>query len=292
VRAVVAKLLLGALIAIASGQSAASADFHVQNGASLPHAVADKQSARPSAALPAGTTLETWDPALAAALARLATTPTPSNHRAVAVQYARLKVRDIAHYHFTEALRLDPSDALSYEGRARLWRDFGFPALGLGDAYRARYHAPRSSSVANTLGTLFEAMGRFEDALDWYGRALSMEPGAWFVLNNVCHVQNRMLRSTAIEACEKAAAAAPESAVVANNLAIAYAGVGDFDRARQCLARHGDEASTAYNMGIVYMAARQYEQAVIEFRAAWRANPSLTIAGERLRQANAHRASK
>jgi Flp pilus assembly protein TadD len=87
------------------------------------------------------------------------------------------------------------------------------------------------------------------------------------------------------------AAPAPAS-TVSNNLALAYAAAGDFARARARFAATVDEASAAYNMGIVYMAAGQFQHAATEFTAAWRANPSMKLAEERLRQATARRVAK
>jgi tetratricopeptide (TPR) repeat protein len=292
-RAITAGILLGALGIATGGPStlaAAPRDSNAPSGSADPRG---DRSIRPSPPPPAGTTAETWDPALRAALAWLAARPSPAAHRAVAAQYARLQIRDTAYAHLTAALRLDSKNAASYDARARLWRDSGFPEQGLGDAHRARFYAPDSAEAANTLGTLFEAMGRFGEARRWYERALSIQPGAWFVLNNVCHLRTRLGEPSAVPACEAAFEVAPApSPTVSNNLALAYAAMGDFARARARFAATVDEASAAYNMGIVYMAAGEFQQAAAEFVAAWRANPSMTLAADRLRQATAKRVTK
>ncbi len=236
----------------------------------------------------AADSIETQDPALAAALAVLARTPGAAAHRLVAEQYRRLRVLDLAHSHLTTALRLDPADGAAYDGRARVWRDFGFPGLGLGDAYRAWHLMPRSPAAANTLGTIFEALGRLSEAREWYGRALGLEPDSAFALNNLCHVETRLGGVGAVDTCRRALERSPDSRVVHNNLGLAYAAGGDFELAHAQFSALADASVAAYNMGIVYMAARRFDRARDAFLEAWRFNPRFSQAARRLRQASAH----
>jgi len=146
---------------------------------------ADVRPASSAVALP---TVEGRDPALAAALTKLAMAPTPEAHRAVAECYRDLGILDMAHDHFMSASQLDPADASAYEGLARNWRDWGFPQLGLGDASRAVYYAPASASAHNTLGTLLAAIGHVAEARRAYQRAVQIEPRAAYALNNLCYL--------------------------------------------------------------------------------------------------------
>jgi len=228
------------------------------------------------------------DPMLAAALADLGTSPTAAAHRQVATEYRRLGVLDSAHAHLSEAMRLAPRDAAAYDGRARIWRDFGFPGLGLSDAYRAIHFAPRSAAAANTLGTLFEALGRLGDARSQYSRALQLDPSATFAMTNLCHIDTMLGRRVAVAACRIALSASPASSVAHNNLALAYAVAGDFTRAYREFLVAGDLAKAQYNMGIMYMASRQPERAAEAFRSARQTNPEFALAGERLKQLGAN----
>ena len=96
-------------------------------------------------------TVETADEALNRAVRALGARPSAETHRAVAVQYLRLNITDLAADHLSAAVALDRRDAEAYDLRARLWRDWGFPGEGLGDAYRAAYFEPRSAASQNTL---------------------------------------------------------------------------------------------------------------------------------------------
>ena len=104
-----------------------------------------------------GATVEARDPALAAALLQLRLTPSAAQHRAVAGEYQRLGILDAAFDQLTAATRLDPHDAAAYDARARIWREWGYPLMGVADANRAIFYAPTSASAQNTLGTLLAA---------------------------------------------------------------------------------------------------------------------------------------
>jgi tetratricopeptide (TPR) repeat protein len=133
-----------------------------------------------------GATAETQDPTLAAALLRLSLVRTPAQHRAVAEEYRRLGIMDTAFDHLSAATRLDPRDAAAFDARARIWRDWGFPELGLGDSARAVFYAPRSAAAHNTRGTLLAAAGLMEEARREFATALALDPGASFARANLC----------------------------------------------------------------------------------------------------------
>ena len=232
-------------------------------------------------------TLESWDPQLSAALRELALTPTAEQHRRVAREYRRLGVLDKAHAHLSLAVRLDPNDAAAFDARARIWRDWGFANLGFADAYRAVRLAPLSAVAANTLATLFEATGRTRDARRWYQHALELDPSAPFALNNLCYGGIMAKEPDAVTACRRALAAAPDSRIARNNLGLAFAAEGNFDQARAQFENSRDPAAEHYNMGVTYLARRQYRKAVQAFEAALKTNPRFTLAARRASQARA-----
>lgn len=236
-------------------------------------------------------TLESWDPRLGAAHMRLLVSPTAESHRQVALEYRRLGVLDQALDHFESALEVDPHDAAAFDGQARVWRDWGFPRVAFGYAQRATALAPSSPEPANTLGTIYMAIGEMPMAVEWYQRALANDPTAWYALNNLCYAAVLLGRPGAVSSCTEALVLSPDSTATRNNLALAYAAEGDLNRARMQFASQGD-AAAHYNMGIVHMALGQYDRAKAAFTAALASEPNFPHAAERVRQSQALLASK
>ena len=95
--------------------------------------------------------------------------------------------------HYSDALTFDGRSAAAFEGRARVWRDWGFVGLALADAHRARYYQPASASVRNTLGTVLEMRGLCREALGQYREALRMQPDAAWAQQNVSRLTDTCL---------------------------------------------------------------------------------------------------
>lgn len=170
--------------------------------------------------------VETTDPALRDALARLSLEPSAERHVDVARSYQRLKVTDQALEHVDAAVRLAPTWAAAHDLMARLWRDGGFPQYGLGSAWRAVHYAPASAAVRNTLGTVLTALGRYAEAREAYLTAVGLDPRAAYARANLCHlavVEGR--RTQAIVACRQALALEPSLTAARLNLERAVAAV-------------------------------------------------------------------
>jgi len=148
-----------------------------------------RSSLDPSVHKAIGVTVEAQDRALAAALLRLRLVPSAAHHRAVADEYRRLRIDDAAFDHLVAATRLDRQDAAAYDALARIWRDWGFPHLGMGDAARAVYYAPASAAAHNTRGTLLAAAGHWEAARHEFETALALDPRAAFAAANLCYLE-------------------------------------------------------------------------------------------------------
>jgi tetratricopeptide (TPR) repeat protein len=250
---------------------------------------ARKMEGRPASQRSGGTlsqTLESSDHRLAASLFMVAALPNASNYRAAAIEYRRLGVLDKSFEYFDRAAALDPTDARSHEGMARIWRDWGTPQLGLGAAYRALYYAPNSASVANTVGTLFQALGRLEEAEQWYRTAWTLDPNGWYALNNLCYVQILRRNAVARDTCRSAVGVAgADGRVPKNNLALAHAAAGDLPMAQQWFRRANDPAAADYNYGITLMAIGNYAGAVRAFESAFDIEPQSSVIADRIRQA-------
>ena len=230
--------------------------------------------------------LETTDGRLAAALAPSSRSPVDALRR-VAYEYQRLGVWDRAHEYLQAALALDRRDGATYDALARLWRDGGLPAVALADAYRAVYFAPQSAVTHNTLGTVFQALGRREEARRQYARARDLDPQAPYALNNLCYAWIVAGDAgEAVAACERAVQSAPDLRAAQNNLALAYALAGDMRAAGEAFDGASDRAGALYNLGMVHLAQRRYPDAVSAFAAAHQARPTWHLARARAAQAS------
>ncbi len=229
---------------------------------------------------------ESTDPRLIAALAALGGRPSAAAYREVASEYLRLGIADKAHEYLDKAMVLDPRDAVTYDARARIWRDGGFLDRALADAHRAVFFAPSSAVVHNTLGTVFQALGRRKEARLEYQRAADADPKAAYAFNNLCYawILERQAKK-AEEACSAALALDPTSRAARNNLGLAYASDGNIDAARTAFDAIGDDATAKYNLGIVQMARGRYADAVSAFAAAQQVRPSWRMAAVRAQQA-------
>jgi Flp pilus assembly protein TadD len=234
-------------------------------------------------------TVEASDPSLAAALFITQIQPTAANHRAVAARYVQLGILDVAHEHFSAAVALEPGDAASWDGLARIWRDWGFAHLALADAYRAVYHAPHSPTVHNTLGTVLQALGRRAAARAQFEQALALDVNAAYALSNLCHAWRLDGNvSKATDACRQALQLQPDLESARNNLALSYEAAGDLSSAVATLAESGDKARAAYNEGLLHLARREYREALQWFDLARTQRPQFHAAEAIARQVRAH----
>jgi tetratricopeptide (TPR) repeat protein len=229
--------------------------------------------------------VETWDSALAQALAALVLSPTPEQHLRVADEYKRLRIFDMALAHLTAAAASEAARGAAFDALARLWRDAGHPAAAIGHAHRAVAEAPGAPTY-NTLGTILAALGWLDASRDAFARAVSLDPTAAYAWSNLCytHFLDRKF-DRAVEACTAALTIDPALNAARNNLALAHSGAGRLDRAADEFGRAGDPADVHYNMGVVYLALGQFERAAGEFDAAFELRPSFAAAGLRARQA-------
>jgi len=233
--------------------------------------------------------IESSDPELQGALDALAAAPSAEAEDRVAAAYARLRILDAAYDHYAAAIALDERNAKAYDGMARVWRDWGAPDLGVGDARRAIYFAPASASAHNTFGTLLYALGRSADARAAFERALALDAGASYAWTNLCYLAVRAGEvTTAVSDCGRALAVDPASSMAHNNLGLAYAVAGDLSAAGDEFLKAAGPAGREFNLGIVYVASRKYPEAVQAFESALKLRPGWAAAEERTRQAQRH----
>ena len=236
-------------------------------------------------------TLEATRPTLGDIARKQASSPTAANEQRLGDEYVNQGILDAAYDHFEAALRLDPRDAHSQEGVARIWRDWGFPHRGLPSAYRAVYWAPESASAHNTLGTLLLKLGFVDAARDRFEQARQLDPDAAYPLNNLCYLllaNGRPLE--AVDLCRAAVATDSQSEQVRNNLALALARTGDLEGAADAFESGPHTAAGAYNQSVFLLAAQQPDRARAALARSRTADPSFGPALRLLRKLSAPRA--
>jgi tetratricopeptide (TPR) repeat protein len=231
--------------------------------------------------------LESSDARLEAALRAAALAPGAATLRAVAEEYRRLRVFDLAHRYLTEALSSAPQDARTREALARLWRDWGVPAEGLGEAYRAVAADARSAAAQTTLGALLLELGHREAAEAALERAASLGEPSAAAESNLCYAAFELgAHDRALGHCEAALVMDPSFTAARNNLALVHAASGRWDEALvEFRAAAGDEATAQFNYGVVLLAGRDYERAITAFEAALAERPSFALAHMRAQEA-------
>jgi Flp pilus assembly protein TadD len=231
-------------------------------------------------------TIESSNAELAKALMLLALRESPETHRLAAAAYRKAGVLDFAYRHFQRAVALEPCDAVSYDGMARLWRDWGMSDLALSDVHRALSCNKKSAEIYNTLGNVLESLGQPAGAERAYRSAIALNPRATFALNNLCYLQMTQGNVAAAAGfCEQALAVDANFAPARNNLALLDARRGDLAGAEQRLRAGTQDGIALYNVGVLRLSQGRYSEAALVFDQAAAAQPSLTIARRRLVQA-------
>jgi tetratricopeptide (TPR) repeat protein len=231
--------------------------------------------------------LESADPRLDVALRAAVQAPGAGTLRAVAEEYRRLGVFDRAHRYLADALTIDPADGRTREALARLWRDWGVPAEGLGEAYRAVAADPGSAAAQTTLGSLLFVLGHVQAAQATFERVASMHGPTARAESNLCYAAFALGdQERAFGHCQAALALDPSLTAARNNLALVHAAEGRWEQAlAEFRAATGDEATAQFNYGVVLLAGRDYGGAIAAFEAALAERPSFALAQMRAGEA-------
>jgi tetratricopeptide (TPR) repeat protein len=163
------------------------------------------ETARPRPKLTTPDAAEARDGTLRDRIVALQESPSAATHLQVALEYRRLGILDAAFSHLSAAIRLAPKDGAAYDLRARLWRAWGLPQLGVPDARKAVALSPQSASAWNTLGLLLEESGSADRGVSAYLRAIALDDRADYAWSNLCHAWTlRNDPAAAVRACRRA----------------------------------------------------------------------------------------
>ena len=136
------------------------------------------------------------------------------------------------------------------------------------------------------LGNNREARRRFE-------RAISLDPGAAYALNNLCYLSyTEGDEGRAVAECTEALDRQPTLTAARNNLALVHAASGRMALSEREFLAAGTRGIGFYNLGIVHMARRDYPKAAAAFDTAFRERPSLWEANVRATEARTRAAQQ
>ncbi|HEY0380261.1 MAG TPA: tetratricopeptide repeat protein [Pyrinomonadaceae bacterium] len=142
---------------------------------------------------------------------------------------------------------------------------------------------PRLSEAHSLLGLAYDRKGMPERARDSYERAIKGDPADAQTLNNLGFslYQNGNYRA-AVDKLKKAARLAPTDQRILNNLALAQMRLGKTDDAYKNFARAGGEVTGRLNAAAMLERLGRDEEAIKQYEAARRAEPTSTVALRRL----------
>jgi tetratricopeptide (TPR) repeat protein len=199
------------------------------------------------------------------------------------IGYQRKGQDDLAIADYTEAVRIDPNNALAYYGRGLSYRHKGQDDLAIADYTQALRIAPTSVNTLYNRGLSYTYKTQYDLAIADYSQALQLDPNytnAYFGRGYAYQNQGRY--DLAIGDYTEAIRIDPNDTDVYNNRGRVYRYMGqpDLAIADYSLALRIDPNSTvAYTgRGNVYQDQGQTDLAIADYTQALRVNPNLTIA--------------
>lgn len=146
---------------------------------------------------------------------------------------------------------------------------------------------PLYGDLYGNLGFAQHSLGQFDDAVRSYERALQLNPND---TNSLCNLSNTLKAQgkvdAAIERLQRAIRLNPNDATLHNNLGTALKAQGNLDQAiacyQQALRIDPNDTSAHCNMGTALMSQARLDAAVDSFHRALKLNPRLHVAHSNL----------
>ena len=144
--------------------------------------------------------------------------------------------------------------------------------------------SPRDRATAHfQMGDMFQSQADYEEALDYYGRAVRIDPtlaDAHVQIGTVHRLQNDHDR--AIQSYDEAIKIAPFSAAAFSNRGIARHAKGQSEEAlkdySQAIALNPSYDTAFLYRASVYMERKQFQNAIVDYDRAIRLNPNVGVA--------------
>jgi Flp pilus assembly protein TadD len=144
---------------------------------------------------------------------------------------------------------------------------------------------PNNSEAYNLLGVCYDEKGQFRAAQDEYKKATKLEPINARFLNNLgysYYLANN--DKQAIKWYQKALKFTPDDRRIMNNLGLALGRRGEFAKAKEQFVKAVGEHGAYLNLGFIYSQQGRYQQAIEQFEAALKLQPSSLVTMNSLAQ--------
>jgi len=137
---------------------------------------------------------------------------------------------------------------------------------------------PELESAYFQIGYCLAKLGRYDQTIEVYRRALRIKPDDADVYNNLCVSYNMLGRfGEAIETCKQAVRIKPDLAEAYSNLGWTHQKLGKYaegiEFCKQAIRIRPDHALAHYNLGNNYAGLARYEEALESYKQAIRINP-------------------
>ncbi|MCB9680270.1 MAG: tetratricopeptide repeat protein [Alphaproteobacteria bacterium] len=142
---------------------------------------------------------------------------------------------------------------------------------------------PKNAEAVEALGVVQADLGKLDEALASFQRALKLSPDDAGIRNNLAFLYFVTGRcDDAVSQFEEVVELDATNARYRNNLAFALVCAGDQQRALQLFRSTGEESMARYNMGVAFERQEKWPSAALQYQEALTADPDNATAAEAL----------
>ncbi|MFP3041465.1 tetratricopeptide repeat protein [Treponema primitia] len=185
---------------------------------------------------------------------------------------------------FTQAIKLDPNNAIAYSERGRAFSNKGDQDKAIADFTQAIKIAPNSDAFYTNRGIAYSNKGDYDRAIADYTQALRLDPNnatAYYNRGNAYN-DDKGDYDRALTDYTQAIRLDPNDASAYYNRGNAYASTGDLDLAiadyTQAIRIDPNHANAYTNRGLAYYFKQDYDRTIADYTQAIRINPNYAYA--------------
>ncbi|MFP3041080.1 tetratricopeptide repeat protein [Treponema primitia] len=198
---------------------------------------------------------------------------------------------------YNQAIKLDPDFALAYNNRGSEYRNNGDYDQAIADYTEAIRLDPNYVFTYNSRGNVYYSKGDYDQAITDYTEAIRLDPNfvvAYSYRGNA--YRNKDDYDRAIADYTEAIRLDPDSALAYFNRGYVYGNKSNHDRAiadyTEAIRLDPNDAMAYNNRGVAYQNKGDYDQAIADYEAALRIDPNHTLAKNNLQNAQDEKAGK